>query len=201
MLNSYREQIGWGVLAAALLGAFYLGLSRYTSDLEKPTVFIRIMFSAHIIRLIYSVKDDLNRHSPKLLALLNISAVAAVCIAMLVRPAFFWMLGDLETDPWIREIEKEYREYAAVLHNPVFGITAFFVAAYVLCIKAIRRIGNKFQFLEFPRSSYEKFGAFYEAANSALPPSTMVEIEEDAKNILAQYKGVYPVPITKYLTR
>lgn len=198
-MKEYRAPVIWLVIGLVLFAAFYFALGIYTSDLEKPAAFVRFMLFAHVIRLYYAVKHDLTLHAPKEIALLNFAATTAVLIAMVVRSWVVTSIQEMETDVEIQALEAKYSEYAVVIHSKLFGITAFFLAAYYIVLKLVSFVGGKWRLFAYPRSSYECFGAFYEAANCQLPRSQMEQIEDHAKAILANHKGLYPVPTAKYL--
>ncbi|MGG5276268.1 hypothetical protein [Pseudomonas syringae pv. coryli] len=198
-MKEYRAPFIWLVVGVLFFFAFYYALRAYTADLDRPSAFIRFMLLAHLLRLYYSVKHDLTLHAPKELALLNFAATIAVLIAMGVRPWVINSIHDMETDAEIQALEAQYTEYAVVIHSKLFGITAFFLAAYYLVLKLVIAVGRKWRLFAYPRSSFECFGAFYEAANRQLPRSQMEQIERQAKANLANHKGVYPVPTAKYL--
>lgn len=198
-VRKFREQLIWTLIAVVMLAAFYFSLRVYTTDLEHPFVLIRLMVVAHLLRLYFAVKYDWTRHAPKEVALLSIAAVFAVWVAIYVRPLTLGILRAMEVDPELSDTLVNYQEYINVMHNNVFGISAFFLTAYFISIKLVRWIGTKIPALTYPRSSYEAFGAFYEAANGLVSDEGLQVIETKAREILAETKGIYKVPTAKFI--
>lgn len=148
----------------------------------------------HALRVFFNVKNDRHQETMKEVGLLTLAALGGVAIASVVRPMVLWMLNDLEQTQEIAALFVQYKQYLDVMHSPVFGIAAFFGAGYLLSSKVLRRVGNYWRPIAYPRSSYELFGAHYEASLRILTKSVQDEVEERAKVILAGTEGLYQPP-------
>ena len=191
-----RSQICWCLVALLCTVGLYLSLVKYTGELENPAPLLWGMLAAHALRMFFAVRYDLHRYSAKEVGLLSIAAVAAVWPAMGAKTLMVMALQDLESDPEVMAAFTLWGigEYLDVIHNKVFGMTAFFIASYMLMTKALRFVGNYWAVLEYPRSSLELFGAFYETAYNELHPSVMDPLEDKAKSLLVASNRPYAVP-------
>ncbi|MBM5458698.1 hypothetical protein H8F21_14105 [Pseudomonas sp. P66] len=191
---STRQQQAWCVISLICIVGLYFLLSSYTSSLENPAPMFWGLFGGHLMRVYFSVRYDLHAQSPKEVGLLSIAAVAAAVMAMQVRPWALQGFFEFESKPEVGEFVALYKEYFVAVHNPVFGIPAFFLALYWAAIKLLCKAGNRWPVLAYPRSSLEMYGAYYEAASHHLSPQARDAIEVDAKHILASSKGFYKGP-------
>lgn len=187
-----RLQCIWTAISVLATGCLYFALKHYTSAIDRPDLMLYSLLFTHAFRVYLNVKDDRHQETMKEVGLLTLAALGGVAIASVVRPMVLWMLNDLEQTQEI--VFVQYKQYLDVMHSPVFGIAAFFGAGYFLSSKVLRRVGKYWRPIAYPRSSYELFGAHYEASLRILTESVKDEVEERAKVILAGTEGLYQPP-------
>lgn len=192
MLN--RQQSTWCVVTIVCMCGFSYLLASYTANLEKPGLMFAMIFVGHLVRVYCCVRYDLHAQSIKEVGLLSIVAVVAVANAMILRPLLLGRFFEIEAREEMAFLVSGYKDYFVAVHNPVFGVAAFYVAASWVATKLIRIAGNHWSVLAYPRSSLELYGAYYEAASLRLSIQAHEALEADARSILSTSKGFYTGP-------
>ncbi|AGN82409.1 MULTISPECIES: hypothetical protein [Pseudomonas] len=189
-----RSQQAWCLVVAICTVVFYILLSAYTADLANPRPIFWGILLSYGYRVYSSVRYDLHAQSAKEVGLLSIAAMTAVALAMFLRPLALQAVFAFERDPEATEVVAAFKEYFVVVHNPVFGIPAFFIGFYMATIRVLRMLGKRLPILAFPRSTFEMYGAYYAAAHPLLSDEAQDAIHSRARRILAQTEGFYKGP-------
>jgi hypothetical protein len=175
----YLVVVGSVVLAALLL--------MYLWELKQSMPLIIGLVTVHILR-VRSVYKDQNVLEPhKTVALITLTTIIGAIIAMVLRPAFVYMVHTMAQDPQIDQIYGG--DYILAFNSKIIGYGGFWFMGYMLASKALSLAAKWFSMLRYPTTKLDVFSAFYDAADNLLCNSKLEEVKDKATGYLSGSKG------------
>lgn len=164
-------------------------LASYLRDLSNPLIMCVCLVAVHVLRTYRAYNDDNVLAPNKVVGLMTLTTITGAAIAIFARPGFIFLVHQSLADPEV--MQGSTGEYLAAFRNKVVGYGSFWYAGYLFASWILWGVAHIWQWLRYPRTKLDIFGAFYDAAGNSLKLDQVLQIEEKAKAELAKEKGPY----------